>query len=147
MCYGMGCVFECTGGDNVGSCEAPRSAKEFASKHEVSVCWLGGGENVNHQDVIASDKMLQAYREWEATLIQRDELNILAFALRYAVRCHTSAIRIVARHIMAQIPRMTDEDKRNMIAEIEHLYFSCVDESVKKCASNLNVRLMNSLDE
>lgn len=69
--------------------------------------------------------------------IPKNERDVLAFALRYALPRRTGVARTVCEYIAQQIPRMDDIDKQDMIEEVHGLFKSCADDYARTYATNL----------
>lgn len=69
--------------------------------------------------------------------IPKNERDVLAFALRYALPRRTGVARTVCEYIAQQIPRMDDVDKQDMKEEVHGLFKSCADDYARICAMNL----------
>lgn len=71
--------------------------------------------------------------------IGSDEMAVMVFALRYAVRRRTYAPALVCDHIKASLPRMTGEQKHSLVAELDSIisYGECIDNLAEEAVSEL----------
>lgn len=53
--------------------------------------------------------------------MSKDELDVLVFALRYAIGRHTYAPQIVCVYIASQLSRMEDYQLDDILGEVEHM--------------------------
>ena len=79
----------------------------------------------------------------------KDELDVLIFALRYAIVRHTYAPQIVCDYIKKQIPRMSEDFRRQIIDELGKMdrYHEWGDEYAKKAGLDLLHALMGAVDD